>query len=93
MRGRDCSPVTLYSDLLLHDMGAALDDKILQGTATGAEWRTAPLVSLRLRQRTCTTAAAPACAMPCSPMAARARSCETASEISASPIRTPPTHS
>ena len=51
LRGRDGSAVTLYSDLLLHDMGPALDDKILQGTATGAEWRTAPLVALRLRQR------------------------------------------
>jgi uncharacterized integral membrane protein (TIGR00698 family) len=48
---RDGGSVTLYSDLLLHDMGAALDDKILQGDATGAEWRTAPLASLRLRQR------------------------------------------
>ena len=51
LRGRDGNPVTLYSDLLLHDMGAALDDKILQGSAIGAEWRTAPLVSLRLRRR------------------------------------------
>lgn len=43
--------VILFSDLLLHDMGPALDDKIAQGTATGAEWRTAPLVGLRLRSR------------------------------------------
>jgi uncharacterized integral membrane protein (TIGR00698 family) len=41
----------LYSDLLLHDMGAALDDKIVQGNATGADWRTTPLVGLGLRQR------------------------------------------
>lgn len=41
----------LYSDLLLHDMGRALDDKIVQGNAVGAEWRTAPLIGLGLRQR------------------------------------------
>ena len=43
--------VTLYSDLLLHDMGPALDDKIVQGDATGADWRTTPLVGLRPRER------------------------------------------
>lgn len=43
--------VPLYSDLLLHDMGPALDDKIVQGQATGAEWRTTPLIGLRLRER------------------------------------------
>ncbi|MEP6504970.1 MAG: putative sulfate exporter family transporter, partial [Betaproteobacteria bacterium] len=44
-------PVLLYSDLLLHDMGPGLDDKIVQGEATGADWRTAPLVGLHLRTR------------------------------------------
>ena len=34
LRGRD-GEVTLYSDLLLHDMGPALDDKIVQGDAIG----------------------------------------------------------
>ena len=43
--------VPLYSDLLLHDMGAALDDKIVQGDATGADWRTTPLVGIGLRER------------------------------------------
>lgn len=43
--------VLLYSDLLLHDMGASLDDKIVQGTATGAEWRTTPLIGMRTRVR------------------------------------------
>jgi uncharacterized integral membrane protein (TIGR00698 family) len=43
--------VPLYSDLLLHDMGAALDDKIVQGEANGTDWRTTPLVGLRVRQR------------------------------------------
>lgn len=43
--------VTLYSDLLLHDMGPALDDKIIQGEASGRDWRTAPLSGLGLRNR------------------------------------------
>jgi uncharacterized integral membrane protein (TIGR00698 family) len=51
LRTRDGGSVTLYSDLLLHDMGAALDDKILQGDATGAEWRTSPLAFLHFKQR------------------------------------------
>ncbi len=50
LQGRN-GEVTLYSDLLLHDMGPALDDKIVQGNAIGAEWRTTPLTGLRLRQR------------------------------------------
>ena len=41
-------PVPLFSDLLLHDMGA-LGDGIEQGTAKGAEMRTAPLWGLRAR--------------------------------------------
>ena len=43
--------VALYSDLLLHNMGPALNDGIVQGNATGAEWRTTPLWGLRLRAR------------------------------------------
>lgn len=43
--------VPLYSDLLLHDMGPALDDKIVQGEALGSEWRTTPLIGMRLRER------------------------------------------
>jgi CxxC motif-containing protein (DUF1111 family) len=43
--------VALYSDLLLHDMGPALNDGIVQGGATSAEWRTTPLWGLRLRTR------------------------------------------
>jgi CxxC motif-containing protein (DUF1111 family) len=39
----NASPVFLYSDLLLHDMGAALADGFEQGAATGSEFRTAPL--------------------------------------------------
>jgi CxxC motif-containing protein (DUF1111 family) len=41
--------VPLYSDLLLHRMGAALADGIRQGQAQGDQWRTPPLWGLRLR--------------------------------------------
>lgn len=40
--------VTLYSDLLLHDMGPELADDRPDGDATGREWRTAPLWGLRV---------------------------------------------
>ncbi|MGQ0650604.1 MAG: di-heme oxidoredictase family protein [Gemmatimonadaceae bacterium] len=40
--------VELYSDLLLHDMGAELADNRPDGEATGREWRTPPLWGLRL---------------------------------------------
>ena len=43
--------VTLYSDLLLHDVGPALDDRVVQGSATGPEWRTTPLWGLADRKR------------------------------------------
>jgi CxxC motif-containing protein (DUF1111 family) len=43
--------VHLYSDLLLHDMGRALDDRVVQGTARGRDWRTAPLWGLADRTR------------------------------------------
>jgi CxxC motif-containing protein (DUF1111 family) len=39
--------VTLYSDLLLHDMGEELADGRPDGQASGQEWRTAPLWGLR----------------------------------------------
>jgi hypothetical protein len=35
--------INLYSDLLVHDMGAAFDDRFVAGSAGGSEWRTAPL--------------------------------------------------
>lgn len=38
--------VALYSDLLLHDMGAALADHYPEGDASGTEWRTTPLWGL-----------------------------------------------
>jgi len=40
-----------YSDLLLHDMGAALADGRPEGVASGREWRTPPLWGLGLTQR------------------------------------------
>lgn len=44
--------VRLFSDLLLHDMGAALGDGVAgisAGQATGREWRTAPLWGVAAR--------------------------------------------
>lgn len=43
--------VPLYSDLLLHDMGPALDDVYLQSSAGGRDWRTTPLWGLGGRSR------------------------------------------
>lgn len=40
--------VNLYSDLLLHDMGAELADNRPDWEADGREWRTSPLWGLRL---------------------------------------------
>jgi len=37
-----------YTDLLLHDMGSALDDGYTEGTAKTSEWRTTPLWGLGL---------------------------------------------
>lgn len=39
--------VSLYTDVLLHDMGSGLEDGIEEAGASGREWRTAPLVGLR----------------------------------------------
>jgi CxxC motif-containing protein (DUF1111 family) len=43
--------VALYSDLLLHDMGPALDDGVVQASAAGPDWRTTPLWGLSDRRR------------------------------------------
>jgi CxxC motif-containing protein (DUF1111 family) len=37
----------LYSDLLLHDMGPALNDGFVQVSARGGDWRTTPLSDVR----------------------------------------------
>ena len=39
-----------YTDLLLHDMGAELDDHYTEGTAHVREWRTTPLWGLGLQK-------------------------------------------
>lgn len=38
--------IAIYTDLLLHDMGDGLSDGRPQFSASGSEWRTAPLVGL-----------------------------------------------
>jgi CxxC motif-containing protein (DUF1111 family) len=43
--------VTLYSDLLLHDLGDALADGRPDGSADGREWRTAPLWGMRVARQ------------------------------------------
>ncbi len=40
--------ITPFSDFLLHDMGEGLADGKLDGSASGSEWRTAPLWGLGL---------------------------------------------
>lgn len=55
LRTRDDHPVPalagidapLYSDLLLHDLGAAMADGMVDGDAGPSEWKTAPLVGVR----------------------------------------------
>jgi mono/diheme cytochrome c family protein len=51
LRAANGVDVPLYSDLLLHDMGPALDDGVTQAGATGKEWRTTPLWGLGTRPR------------------------------------------
>ncbi len=48
LTGRD---VELFSDLLLHDMGAGLADNRPDGSASGREWKTPPLWGLRLMRQ------------------------------------------
>jgi CxxC motif-containing protein (DUF1111 family) len=43
--------VPLFADLLLHDLGPALDDGVVQGQARGQDWRTTPLWGLGQRTR------------------------------------------
>ena len=39
----------IYSDLLLHDMGASLGDGIAEGEAGPRDWKTPPLIGLRFQ--------------------------------------------
>lgn len=43
--------ISLFSDLLLHDLGPELDDKVVQNRAGGRDWRTTPLWGLGTRPR------------------------------------------
>ena len=43
LRNQSIAP---YTDMLLHDMGEGLADNLAEGSASGAEWRTAPLWGL-----------------------------------------------
>ncbi len=47
---KDGSPLTIYSDLLLHDMGPGLDDGVGGPGVKSSEWRTAPLAGLSWSQ-------------------------------------------
>lgn len=49
--GSNAGAARLYSDLLLHDMGPALDDGVPQEQAGGRDWRTTPLWGLGSRTR------------------------------------------
>jgi CxxC motif-containing protein (DUF1111 family) len=40
----------VYTDMLLHDLGTALADGIVEGEATPRDWRTAPLIGLRFNK-------------------------------------------
>jgi len=44
-------PIYPFSDLLLHDMGPALADRMQQASAQGDEWRTMPLWRVSERGR------------------------------------------
>ena len=46
MPARDGGSVAAYTDLLLHDMGPALDDGVGEPGVASAEWRTAPLIAM-----------------------------------------------
>jgi CxxC motif-containing protein (DUF1111 family) len=44
--GEDGESIAAYTDLLLHDMGADLDDGVGEPGVASAEWRTAPLMAM-----------------------------------------------
>ncbi len=46
---RDGRQIPAFTDLLLHDMGPRLDDGVGEPGVKSSEWRTAPLISGRLR--------------------------------------------
>jgi CxxC motif-containing protein (DUF1111 family) len=48
---RDGASIPAFTDLLLHDMGAALDDGVGEPGVKSSEWRTAPLIEGHVRQQ------------------------------------------
>src|SRR5262249_52994705 len=46
LKARGIRKFAFYSDFLLHDMGPGLADGIVQGDATGSEYRTPPLAGV-----------------------------------------------
>lgn len=48
---RDGSSVPAFTDLLLHDMGSALDDGVGEPGVKPQEWRTAPLIDGHVRKK------------------------------------------
>jgi len=44
LKTRDGREIKAYTDLLLHDMGPALDDGVGEPGVKSFEWRTAPLI-------------------------------------------------
>jgi CxxC motif-containing protein (DUF1111 family) len=44
--GSNGESIAAYTDLLLHDMGSALDDGVGERGVASAEWRTAPLMAM-----------------------------------------------
>lgn len=47
LEGKNGTPVLSFSDLLLHDMGPALDDGVGEPGVASAQWRTAPLLDMK----------------------------------------------
>jgi CxxC motif-containing protein (DUF1111 family) len=48
---RDGGSILAFTDLLLHDMGSALDDGVGEPGVKSSEWRTAPLVDGHVREK------------------------------------------
>lgn len=48
---RDGSSIPAFTDLLLHDMGSALDDGVGEPGVRPSEWRTAPLIDGHVRAK------------------------------------------
>jgi CxxC motif-containing protein (DUF1111 family) len=48
---RDGGSIPAFTDLLLHDMGSALDDGVGEPAVKPGEWRTAPLIDGHVREK------------------------------------------